>query len=238
MSTPGSTDRRVVRVCVGPRAYRAPMTSTREAFLIAADSTARLLAEPAVAAKWEAPSALTGLSVGGLAGHLAGNVLATDGALAMEAPPELERVTLLEHYARSLWVGAPLDAEPNVNIREGGERTGAVGPAALTAQVADALARLRATLPGRPADRPTAMPWWQWCMALDDVLMVRMLEIAVHTDDLAVSVGIATPELPDQVIDPVLDLLARLSRRRHGAIALLRAYSRGERTPATISAFE
>jgi hypothetical protein len=213
------------------------MTPTREAFLIAADSTARLLAEPAVAATWAAPSALTGFSVGGLAGHLAGNVLSLEEALRTDVPAGLDRVSLLEHYARSRWVGAPLDAEPNVDIREGGERTGSVGPAALAAQVAESLGRLRATLPGEPADRVAAMPWWRWCMSLDNVLAVRMLEIAVHSDDLAVSVGIATPELPDAVLDPVLDLLARLSRRRHGATALLRAFSRAERSPATISAF-
>ena len=42
----------------------------RSAFLEAATSAARLLAEPAVAAAWERPSALAKLSVSGLAGHL------------------------------------------------------------------------------------------------------------------------------------------------------------------------
>ena len=66
---------------------------------------------------------------------------------------------------------------------------------------------------------------------------IRMMEIAVHADDLAVSVGLATPALPDAVLDPVFALLTRLSIRRHGTVALLRALSRAERAPASVTAF-
>jgi hypothetical protein len=59
----------------------------------------------------------------------------------------------------------------------------------------------------------------------------------VHSDDLAASVGVATPELPSEVIDPVVEMLARLAVQRHGATAVVRALSRAERAPATISAF-
>jgi hypothetical protein len=59
----------------------------------------------------------------------------------------------------------------------------------------------------------------------------------VHADDLAVSVGMATPALPAAVLDPVFELLTRLAVRRHGPTAVLRALSRAERAPDTISAF-
>jgi hypothetical protein len=59
-----------------------------------------------------------------------------------------------------------------------------------------------------------------------------MLEVVVHADDLAVSVGIPTPELPDDVFAPVRDLLVRLSVRRHGQAAVVRALSRRERAGA------
>jgi hypothetical protein len=64
-----------------------------------------------------------------------------------------------------------------------------------------------------------------------------MLELAVHTDDLAVSVGLGTPELPEAAFDPVLVLLARLAARRHGQVSLLRALARQERAPAEVNAF-
>jgi hypothetical protein len=66
--------------------------------------------------------------------------------------------------------------------------------------------------------------------------VTRLLEIAVHTDDLAVSVGVPTPSLPAAVLDPVLHLLLRLAARRHGPTAVLRALSRAERAPVNISA--
>jgi hypothetical protein len=50
-------------------------------------------------------------------------------------------------------------------------------------------------------------------------------------------VGIETPALPESVIEPVVDLLARLAVHRHGATAVIRTLSRAERAPATISAF-
>jgi hypothetical protein len=63
------------------------------------------------------------------------------------------------------------------------------------------------------------------------------MEIAVHSDDLACSVQIDPPALPREVTEPVIDLLSRLSVRRYGATAVLRALSRAERAPPTISAF-
>jgi hypothetical protein len=63
-----------------------------------------------------------------------------------------------------------------------------------------------------------------------------MMELAVHMDDLAVSVGITAPELSTTAFDPVLTLLTRLAARRHGQAALLRALARAERAPAVINA--
>ncbi|MGH3387023.1 MAG: maleylpyruvate isomerase N-terminal domain-containing protein, partial [Nocardioidaceae bacterium] len=65
----------------------------------------------------------------------------------------------------------------------------------------------------------------------------RMMEIAVHSDDLAASVDVATPDLPAEVVDTVVDLLSRLAVRRHGPTAVLRALTRAERAPAGIAAF-
>jgi hypothetical protein len=62
------------------------------------------------------------------------------------------------------------------------------------------------------------------------------LDLAVHVDDLAVSLGPAVQELPEEASDLVLVLLARLTARRHGQAALLRALTRLERAPAAINA--
>jgi hypothetical protein len=71
----------------------------REAYLVAAGSAAALLEDRAVAAAWMAPSALSGFTVGGLAEHLAVQVLFVPRTLARPAP-EGEVVSLLGHYDR------------------------------------------------------------------------------------------------------------------------------------------
>ncbi|MFE7358222.1 hypothetical protein ACFU8Q_35190 [Streptomyces sp. NPDC057543] len=81
------------------------------------------------------------------------------------------------------------------------------------------------------------MPQTGWALRPDDFLVTRMLELgAVHMDDLAVSVGVTTQDLPDAAFDPVLVLLARLAAGRHGQAALLRALTRTERASAAINA--
>lgn len=212
------------------------MTPIRAAYLEAADSAVALLADPAVASAWARPSALAGLSVGGLAAHLAGQVTFVPHTLD-QPPPESDPVGLMGHYARVAWIGADLDADINVAIRSDAERGGSAGAAAVAGAAAATVAALRARLVTEPAGRLVSPPAGPWALALDDFLVTRMMEIAVHSDDLAVSVGVATPELAESVLGPVLELLSSLAIRRHGATALLRALSRAERAPATIAAF-
>jgi hypothetical protein len=63
------------------------------------------------------------------------------------------------------------------------------------------------------------------------------MEIAVHSDDLAVSVGVETPAFPEEALVPVLGLLTGVALRRHGQVAMLRALSRRERAPVSVAAF-
>ena len=92
------------------------MSAVADAFLTAVDSVADLLARPEVADAWEQPSALAEWSVGGLAGHLAGQAFA--GVNLIEAEPsELTPIALDEHYERVTWIGAAVDDEQSVDIR-------------------------------------------------------------------------------------------------------------------------
>ena len=211
-------------------------SSTRQAYLVAASSAVDLLAEPAVARGWSEPSALAKLSVGGLAAHLGVQVLNVPLALDHDVPDEAP-IGLLEHYARVAWLGADLDGDANSGIRAGSESQAAAGAVALVSQVREQVDHLRSRLAAEPPDRVVRLPWTGWSLSLDDLLVTRLMEIAVHSDDLAVSVGVEPPRLPDAVLDPVLDLLTRLSVRRHGATAVLRALSRAERAPTSIAAF-
>lgn len=208
-----------------------------EDFLDTARVSARLLRNPAVAGAWTEESALPGFSVAGLAGHLAYQVLALREILDAPAPAE-PRISLLDHYARVEWIGADLDADINVRIRSGGEDVAAEGPVTLADAVDAAITRLDETLAAVPADRPVRIPLWgPWSLTVDDLLVTRMMELAVHSDDLAVSVGVPTPRFGDSTVDTVLRLLTRLAARRHGPTAVMRSFSRAERAAESIAAF-
>lgn len=212
------------------------MASTRDDFLSTARAAADLLRDPAVAAAWSDPSALEKFSVGGLAGHLAYQVLAVQPALA-EPEPQEPTVPLLGHYERVEWIDAGIDDDINVYLRRGGEELAGDGPEALSARFDAAIGELADALRSLP-DRPVRLPFWgPYSLMLDDFLVTRMMELAVHSDDLAVSAGISTPDLPYGAIDTVTALLTRLSVRRHGPTPVLRALSRAERAPDTIAAF-
>jgi Mycothiol maleylpyruvate isomerase N-terminal domain len=209
--------------------------SHADGYLGAAGLALALLQEPEVASAWSEPSALAEMTVGGLAAHLASQVFLVGQALD-DSPAEQGPIPLLEHYSRATWVGAPLDSAVNAGIRSRSEGIAAEGAAQLTERAGAALARQRAALPGLAGDRAVFMPWVGWALTLDDFLTTRTTELAVHMDDLAVSVGHAMPELPDAAFDPVLTLLARLAARRHGQAALVRALARAERAPVVINA--
>ena len=209
----------------------------RDAYLSAADAAIDLLGRPEVGAAWTRPSALAEWSVGGLAAHLAGQVLTV--ARVLDVPPDdsLQPIPLDVQYARAAWVGAEVDDPVNAGIREGGEREAADGPEGLLGRITTARVAVADRLSQEPGDRVVLIPWQGWALTLDDFLTTRMMEIVVHSDDLAASVGVGAPAFEPAVLDPVLGLLTRLALRRHGQSAVVAARARQERAPASIAAF-
>jgi hypothetical protein len=203
----------------------------RTDYLDVADVAAALLTDPAVAAAWEEPSALPEYTVGGLAGHYAGQILLI-GMVLQDPPAPQEPISLLECFARANWMNETgLDAPAHVRIRTMSAELAKDGPAALAERAAWAVGQLRSVLPDLPP-RPVHLPTWgDWSVTFDDFITSRLFELVIHTDDLAVSVGVPTPELPEGAVDTVVALLARLAVRRHGPTDVLRALSRAERAP-------
>ncbi|WP_327576106.1 MULTISPECIES: maleylpyruvate isomerase N-terminal domain-containing protein [unclassified Streptomyces] len=209
--------------------------SVTGAYLDTAAQAVTLLGAPEVASCWEKASALTGMTVGGLAGHLAYQVFSVTPAVQEPTSPEAP-IPLLEHYARAAWIDAPRDGEVNAGIRAKGEDIASEGAQVLLERVRAALAEQKVALPVVRVGGVVFMPQTGWALSLDDFLVTRMVELAVHMDDLAVSVKIAAPELSATAFEPVLTLLAGLAARRHGQAALLRALARAERAPSAINA--
>ncbi|MGZ3146899.1 maleylpyruvate isomerase N-terminal domain-containing protein [Lentzea chajnantorensis] len=211
------------------------MTITDD-FLATARQVLTLLRTPQVADHWNDPSALPEFGVSGLAGHIAYQVLPLPGML--EAPAEdVPTVPLMEHYARAGWTELDVDSEFHTRIRDGGEHVASGGHADLCDRFEQTVAALPELL-AAAGNRPVRMPHWgPWAVLLDDYLPSRVMEFVVHADDLAVSVGVDTPEFPRHVHETVIDLLSRLALNRHRGIDIVRAFSRGERASQDITAF-
>ena len=210
--------------------------SERDDVVAAARIAADLVRRPEVSEGWSRESACAEMSVGGLAFHLATQ---TDLMVRLLQAPtsELAPIPLAEHYARAAWVSSGPDGEANVGIREGSDALAMSGPEGLATMVASRLDALPGVLSAVGADDPVLVPWQGWALTARDFLVTRLMETLVHSDDLAASVGLPTPDFPDGVVAPVLDLLTDLAVRRHGATALVRTLARPQRAPATVAAF-
>ncbi|MFE0256193.1 maleylpyruvate isomerase N-terminal domain-containing protein [Streptomyces sp. NPDC059010] len=210
--------------------------SLKNAYLETAAQAAALLDAPEVAALWGKPSALAEWTVGGLAGHLMYQIFSVTPAL-QEPESESDPISLLDHYSRAMWIDAPLDGDVNSGIRAKGEGISSEGVQPLRERAYAVLDEQRVGLAQLRGDHVVFMPQTGWALTLDDFLVTRMVELAVHMDDLAVSVGGHAAELPHAAFAPVVALLTELSARRHGQAALLRALTRMERAPAAINVF-
>lgn len=207
----------------------------KDDFLGTARTALALIRSPQVAEHWDKPSALAEFGVSGLVGHIAYQVLPLPDMVAAPLPDE-PAVSMMEHYARAAWIGADLDADINVRLRAGGEKIASEGREALCARIESALTGLEQSL--GDDNRPVRMPHWgPWSVTLESFLVTRIMELVVHSDDLAVSVGVDTPEFPRPVIETVVDVLSRLALNRHSAMDVVRAFSRKERAPQDITAF-
>lgn len=196
-----------------------------------AESALTLLKDPAVSAKWDEPSALAEFTVGGLAYHLSNQILHVPQATPSNGPAGS---LVDDYYGRAEWIGQDASHEVNVAIRSRMEDAATAGVSAVVADAEDTLAEVRKLISEAPSDRIVEMRGHQ--LTFDDFLLTRLMELVVHSDDLAVSVGVPTPEVPETAACAVVDLLSRLAIRRHGATAVVRALSRAERAPATITA--
>ena len=209
-----------------------------DGFLASARTVRDLIDRPEVADRWQLESACEGMTVGGLADHLATQVGTTVRLLAAD-PSDLVPIALVEHYRRAAWVHSAPDEPANTEIRDSSNEQAKAGAAALRTHLAADLAALPDTLEAAAHRTPDAVlvPWQGWTLATADFLLIRMMEMVVHSDDLAASVDLPTPDFPDDVVAAVLGLLTMVAVERHGQTPLVRALARPQRAPGDVSAF-
>jgi hypothetical protein len=210
--------------------------SLTDAVLDTARTIAELARDDRVRARWREESACAGMTVGGLAHHLTGQV---DSLVELYAEPAdaPAPISVLEHYRRAAWANTPLDDEANVGIRIDADEAAEGGPDAHAEEVRAALASLPAALASVRDHDPVLIPWQDWSLTAHDFAVTRLMEMVVHADDLAASIGVYPPVFPVEAVRQVVGLLSGVAVDRHGQAAVVRALSRPQRAPSSVSAF-
>ena len=206
-------------------------------FLACARVAEDLIASPGVATAWDEPSALDGYTVGGLAGHLARAVLTVSRYLDEPTPgSDVQSTDAAGYFVRVLGTHNPVDSDFHRRVRERSAQEAAQGSTELVARLhgirTDLEDRLEATAP----DRPVAV-LEQTTLPLDEYLRTRLVELVVHLDDLAVSLGDPGPQdVPDDAYETVVEVLATVAARRSGHLATIRSLARRERQTEPVRA--
>lgn len=208
-----------------------------EEFLDCAEAAAALIDSDAVAAAWDAASALEGYAVGGLAGHLARAVLTVERYLDQPSPPGgADLSDAAGYFTRVLGDHDPLDSQLHRSVRDRGAATASDGPAALSGELRATLSRLRERLDAERLAAPVQV-LDDVTLTVADYLETRLVELVVHLDDLAVSVGLpGPPPLPERVYQTVAGTLGRVAADRAGGLETVRSLARTERHPGPVRA--
>jgi len=201
----------------------------RGTWLECANESANLVGDERVRGRWEAPSCLPQMTVGDVAGHLFhSGVFLVEEALTKASASARPAVS-----ASRLLSGAPLDADDakHDGVRIVAASQSAKGHDDLVARMHSSITRIEPLLVHRDDDSIISFPWGAGAvpMTLRELLRSRVVELAVHFDDLAVSAGI-----DDLTVSPTTVILAcevgvAIDVERYGATEVLRALFRRER---------
>lgn len=195
----------------------------------AAENIVELLDDPETAKRWEEPSALQGFSVGGLIAHLL--MGATYMHRLLDGPENVTGpVVSIGEYTASMKMD-DFDGDLHRYIRNKNERSAAHGAEPTIARLKKLLTtlqdRLRTESGGRLLDmRPT----FPWVMSLEDRLRLMVLDLVVHLDDLAVSIGRPGAAANEAASSMAIETMLAAARFQHGDRAVIRALARRERS--------
>jgi len=200
----------------------------RAAFLDAAATAVQLIERRELAEHWHSRSVLREFSVAALAGHLSRAMTTVERYLDGPEPGEagISAAVYFDTVIRSADINDPA----NQAIRDRGGEAAAGGPAALASEARGARARLRSRLAVVEPERRLRVAGGL-VMTVDEYLRTRVVELVVHADDLAASVGVAPMAPRPETGKIAIDALVDVARIRHGDLAVLRALARRERDP-------
>ncbi len=162
-----------------------------------------------------------------MAGHLLRGVSTVE--IYLDAP-EPDAVPLnAPGYYHALALTPDIASALNREVRLKGDEVAEIGPRALCEAARALSERLGIRLAGERLDRRLQVRDGI-VISLDDYLRTRIVELTIHCDDMAHSIGLAdAPEPSARSGTFAIDTLVELARMRHGDLAVLRALARRER---------
>lgn len=207
------------------------------AFLGTAERVERMLGSKAVAEHWDVPSALEGYTVAGLAGHLGRGVLTVEQYIEAPAPPEDAELTDAAGYLTTvLGTHDPIDSDFHRAVRARSFEASTIGAPALAREVGRARQHLAQHLDGAAMGRRIEVLQGV-VITVEEYLRTRLVELVVHADDLAVSIGKGNEqELQPDAYEEVALVLVQVAVRRQGGLSVVRGLARRERHPEPIRA--
>lgn len=130
----------------------------------------------------------------------------------------------------------PIDSDLHRAVRARSFQASAIGASALVREVGRARQRLSRRLTAGTMNRRIEA-FQGVVVTVEGYLRTRLVELVVHIDDLAVSVGEENEqELPQDAYEEVAIVLAQVAVRRYGGLPVVRGLARSERHPGAIRA--
>jgi hypothetical protein len=162
-------------------------------------------------------------TIGGLAGHLLNSGIAAVGRYldADEPTGEVRFTSAAEYYATLLDAA---DDEAHEALRGRSALVAEDGPTAVAETAAKRVNAISARLSTEPADRRVAV-FGGAIMPLDAYLETRIVELVVHLDDLARSLGREPWVVPARAVEQTVAVGAAIGARRQPT-AMMRALFR------------
>jgi mycothiol maleylpyruvate isomerase-like protein len=202
----------------------------RAALFEAAEAYASLLDDAGVAAKWDTDSALADYTVGMIVSHVTHAVGWLEPLLDTTDPGDRRPIRVGKYYT-GMKVD-PATPRPPMHdwVRDMSAKSAKHGAEAETAKFRSLVERLRERLATEDLDRVLDMsPAVPATIRMRDFLATRVIELVVHGDDLAASLGLDCPPLAQQAADVAIATLVATARGAHGDVEVIRALSRRER---------
>jgi hypothetical protein len=214
---------------------KLPESTAVEAFIEASLYVGTVLASDEVRTAWVNPSVLGMMRVGDICGHVF--LIVRRVGKRLESAREAADQAAVADPGEWTWsraeTKADLELPQHRQVRLDGAHVAAWGwkdvHDAYDSRVDYVSGLLRQGLPPATDVSGRRLPFSEY-------LVTRVVELVVHADDVACSVGVVSAP-PDLACTVALDGLIEGSRSMHGDVALLRALSRVERAPDNISVF-